>query len=1281
MKLNSIAIDGYRHLHDLNLNAFSSTVNVVYGEKGTGKTRIADFLKSIFFGHQGDWLKENEVAAGHVDIDHGDLPWRLVRRGSGGLQIDSTAINGAVTSTSSATLSTVAGQLDAELYEHVFELPFNHQSASERQLPAFLHRRLQIPVGIAATGDDSALNVHREQTARRQAELTTLRQRLASLQQEQQTHAADLDRLRSASLNADSLDQQIAAITASLSGLTLHRSALESIDAEILTLQTFIDNARPVEVAAPAVDTVAIAALYSRLDEVDLQLRRWVSVQNDVQQQRIRLKDEMVLWNQLTLENESHPYYRSREILLNLENRVDNAQSQTMQWLDAHGPVDSQQAAGFVNDVCQGMRDDLYQLCNELGQQYKTIRHRSAAVELKQLRRCYEEMSENTDRLSSRRDAIIEEIRRVDPAGADAIALAEHEFVELAHREGFLSARQRFIGDVATAVVSHVTLPPDTSEQQNQIAILRTRRADLEQRIASENEQRLRLQSQEALLRAQRQSLTASSDMVAIENKLRQVQADIQTCTLRIGTLEQELAAPAPAATVAHPVLASAARYLVRLSNGDLTSVWLESTAPNHVDLQVRDRRGQVFTWAAVTSTLQDLTRLALVMAARDQLRLQGIQSPMLIEELFSTFESERIACVIDALTDYSVQNGQQIVFLTQHRFLIDRFKSAKWFDLESRNAVKSVVPMVSPALTPVAAIDPLPTVTSTSAGPIAYANSISQPIVSAPSLSSNASFSVSAATVTTAPVSVQRAPEVSMRSTTRSYPRSFQTDQALPAAPVVLPTPMATTNHTVSSIGVDEIGDRLESAVTYHDHTRLVEIPIFDTSQLRHLEQLKILTVAQFLELDPFSLPRSWADVGLTPTAIENHQSELWLLTCVPAMRASDAHVLVACGITSPMHLDTSDPQSLFERVERYFHAHDNGRQNLQRISIARISDWHRGLARTRDRWDTNRQRQRDGHAASHRDRREFDRREFESRDHSDREYRERTSRSSRDWSPNQSRPSSNGRASSENGRRHRDDDDRHREPRNGYGRGERSSGGRHSRDTPRAFVPRDQDNGYERNGRSRDDRDRRSRNDSSRQHEPREARPPRIRMPDRELASLASARAEDQRERVEPAETKPAAVRTTPQTLKGRDKFYLDLGDHIEAAPSIGPKTAERFEKIGVYTIEEFLKQTAESMATRLNYKRISADTIRNWQHQARLVCRIPNLRGHDAQILVACDLIEPDDIAALQPQALFRTVGPFSDSKEGQKIIRSGKKPDLEEVSDWIEWAQKNRSIQAA
>ncbi|APZ96844.1 DUF4332 domain-containing protein [Fuerstiella marisgermanici] len=144
---------------------------------------------------------------------------------------------------------------------------------------------------------------------------------------------------------------------------------------------------------------------------------------------------------------------------------------------------------------------------------------------------------------------------------------------------------------------------------------------------------------------------------------------------------------------------------------------------------------------------------------------------------------------------------------------------------------------------------------------------------------------------------------------------------------------------------------------------------------------------------------------------------------------------------------------------------------------------------------------------------------------------------------------------------------------------------------------------------------------------------------------------------------------------------KFYLNRSDDVEAAPSIGPKTAQRLARVGIYTVDDLLNAHATDVADRLDNRRISADTILEWQGQARMVCLVPGLRGHDAQILVACGVTEPEQLAAKRAADLFAIVGPFADTSEGERIVRGGRKPDLEEVTDWISWAQNSRSLSAA
>lgn len=148
------------------------------------------------------------------------------------------------------------------------------------------------------------------------------------------------------------------------------------------------------------------------------------------------------------------------------------------------------------------------------------------------------------------------------------------------------------------------------------------------------------------------------------------------------------------------------------------------------------------------------------------------------------------------------------------------------------------------------------------------------------------------------------------------------------------------------------------------------------------------------------------------------------------------------------------------------------------------------------------------------------------------------------------------------------------------------------------------------------------------------------------------------------------------------GRElRFFLSRSSDIESAPSIGPKTAQRLSRVDIYTVDDLLKADAEVVADKLDNRRINADTIRQWQDQSRLICQVPELRGHDAQILVACGVTQPEQLAAKRPVDLLALVGPFSDTSEGERIVRGGSKPDLEEVTDWIHYAQQSRTLSSA
>jgi hypothetical protein len=141
------------------------------------------------------------------------------------------------------------------------------------------------------------------------------------------------------------------------------------------------------------------------------------------------------------------------------------------------------------------------------------------------------------------------------------------------------------------------------------------------------------------------------------------------------------------------------------------------------------------------------------------------------------------------------------------------------------------------------------------------------------------------------------------------------------------------------------------------------------------------------------------------------------------------------------------------------------------------------------------------------------------------------------------------------------------------------------------------------------------------------------------------------------------------------------LELASPLEHAPSIGPKSAARLAKIGICTVADLLAAEPIPTAKLLGARHIKADTLAAWQQQARLVCEIPGLRGVDAQILVACNLTSPAQIAALQPDSLLALVQSVCQAKDGERILRAGKMPGLAEVTDWIAWSGRRRNLEAA
>ena len=187
---------------------------------------------------------------------------------------------------------------------------------------------------------------------------------------------------------------------------------------------------------------------------------------------------------------------------------------------------------------------------------------------------------------------------------------------------------------------------------------------------------------------------------------------------------------------------------------------------------------------------------------------------------------------------------------------------------------------------------------------------------------------------------------------------------------------------------------------------------------------------------------------------------------------------------------------------------------------------------------------------------------------------------------------------------------------------------------------------------------------------------------------SALAGAAAQRPVEAQPPPRQRPAAATAAPaaiaiprelprkveelSVLGNPRRTFLKPGDDIEAAPTIGPKLAERLAVGGLSTVGDLLAADPHVVAMKLGDRRITDATIVDWQDQARLVMSVPGLRGGHAQLLVGAGYRNAEAIRDAEAGKLCADILAFSTTAEGQRLLRDSAAPDIEKIKGWIESA---------
>ncbi len=119
-------------------------------------------------------------------------------------------------------------------------------------------------------------------------------------------------------------------------------------------------------------------------------------------------------------------------------------------------------------------------------------------------------------------------------------------------------------------------------------------------------------------------------------------------------------------------VLASASRYLERLTRGRYRNIW---TPLDRRELRIDDDHGLAFSPEQLSGGTREQLFLAVRLAVIRELARQGIELPMVLDDILVNFDQIRTESAVDTLLEFAGE-GQQILFFTCHLHLAHLFES-----------------------------------------------------------------------------------------------------------------------------------------------------------------------------------------------------------------------------------------------------------------------------------------------------------------------------------------------------------------------------------------------------------------------------------------------------------------------------------------------------------------------------------------------------------------------------------------------------------------------------
>lgn len=1176
VKLSTLHIDRFGARSNLHLENLSERLNVIYGPNGSGKTTMIQFLRWTLFGNP-DGQSARYLAAGagpaegtiHVQREHQP---QVISRRDDGTSVGQLRIQHPVgpqgwrTDSSDEWFQGPLSDVDPREFDLIFTVEFERTQPIQ-DLISVARRR-----GIELTYDHRQL----DQLAQLQARADQLRQQierhvdletgLAALQQRRASVARSIETLHA---ERRQWEEQWNARRQELQQQLAHtRGQRESLAHTLDRLQQLIDARRhqaqqDLEQAERLRDE-AWEQRRRRIEEIDQQTGQWQQVLDQLRQRYQALQSRLAaVAPSLTAGCSPEEEIELRFLLQTLGYRQSDIDTDLREMQQLGIQPARQTELTYIRDAfgsaLETMRHDVTRLCFFLDQHHNRQLHQHLQAEIGHLRRMERELTDLIDQLAQQRDELTLRGYRSPWQAAPRLLTPESDYhyplsaADPAWRQHSAPPRHDGLderGPLRWHPLVEARLRQLTVEQDELRAQLRHCDATIEnlQRQLTDWEHRQRYgwdASQLERLQADLQHIDQQIRVALDQQRLRQELSGLEEQIRRLHESLRESDVVRHAASILRTMTHSQHSRLRIAQDGQL---WVD------------DGHQQWIAYEQLSRGTRDQVYLSLCLALAETYRHQGIELPLLLNDIFVNIDSDRARDTATALEAFA-QRGHQLIVFTRHEHILQLFRpmQARLYVLKPRLQDEPAArrepiapPRVAPPQPPV--ISPIHEAREPQPRP-AHDNPLGwepryhwvarwrEPVNGSPSNGSSGNGRTIHNAV--APTRTAVAPP---QSTVVGGPA----ETALRTPPR---SPVASTERTVAS------SPATPAAVATHElreSSSIEHLAGIDAQCCQALHVLGVHNVREFLSVSPSYAEEKLHDRGITADLIRRWQAEA-ALQVHARLTDREARLLIGCGIDSTGMLASLEVDAVARRLDSYL-----GSSDMQRI----------------------------------------------------------------------------------------------------FGT---------SRDFPRPRISRWIESAREHVNAQRPI----ELTDTAEPRAVREARAPRIY---REQATEIAPR---------PTVSRPDATAADTVTVRKPERpasqqvlrFFLEPSDPVVDAPGIGPKTAEQLHQLGIQTVADLLRVQAEPTATQLGQPRLTAEVVRHWQHQATLVCRVPNLRSHEAQILVACGLIDAEQLAHADAEALWQRVDQYCTSAEGRRLLRNGKKPELSQVAQWVQWARSARQLRAA